>query len=108
MLGRPRALTPEQVEMARTMMANPKLSARQVAEQLGVHRATAHHLCAWAAGMRNASPTEIASATDAAPNSIMACANTREHDPRRQDRVLERLAGETGLAGAPFTPNNLL
>ena len=39
-LGRPRALRPEQVEMARTMMANPKLSARQVAEQLGVHRAT--------------------------------------------------------------------
>jgi DNA invertase Pin-like site-specific DNA recombinase len=39
-LGRPRALTPEQVEMARTMMANPRLSARQVAEQLGVHRAT--------------------------------------------------------------------
>ena len=39
-LGRPRALTPEQIEMARTMMANPKLSARQVAEQLGVHRAT--------------------------------------------------------------------
>jgi DNA invertase Pin-like site-specific DNA recombinase len=39
-LGRRRALTPQQVEMARTMMANPKLSARQVAEQLGVHRAT--------------------------------------------------------------------
>ena len=39
-LGRPRALSPEQVEMARTMMANPKLSARQVAEQLGVHRST--------------------------------------------------------------------
>ena len=30
-LGRPRALSPEQVEMARTMMANPKLSAGQVA-----------------------------------------------------------------------------
>ena len=39
-LGRPRALTAEQVEMARTMLANPKLSARQVAEQLGVHRTT--------------------------------------------------------------------
>jgi IS30 family transposase len=26
--------------MARTLLANPKLSARQVAEQLGVHRAT--------------------------------------------------------------------
>jgi len=39
-LGRPRALTPEQVEMARTMLDNPKLSARQVAEQLGVHRST--------------------------------------------------------------------
>ena len=39
-LGRPRSLTPEQVEMARSMMANPKLSARQIAEQLGVHRAT--------------------------------------------------------------------
>lgn len=39
-LGRPRALRPEQVEMARTMMANPKISARQVAQQLGVHRAT--------------------------------------------------------------------
>ena len=39
-LGRPRALTPQQVEMARTLMANPKLSSRQVAEQLGVHRAT--------------------------------------------------------------------
>ena len=30
----------EQAEMARSMMANPKLSARQVAEELGVHRAT--------------------------------------------------------------------
>ena len=39
-LGRPRSLSPEQIEMAHTMMANPKLSARQVAEQLGVHRAT--------------------------------------------------------------------
>jgi DNA invertase Pin-like site-specific DNA recombinase len=39
-LGRPHALRPEQIEMARTMMANPKLSARQVAELLGVHRAT--------------------------------------------------------------------
>lgn len=39
-LGRPRSLNPEQVEMARSMMANPKLSARKVAEQLGVHRAT--------------------------------------------------------------------
>ena len=26
--------------MARAMMANPKLTARQVAEQLGVHRST--------------------------------------------------------------------
>jgi DNA invertase Pin-like site-specific DNA recombinase len=39
-LGRPRALSPEQVEMARTMMTNPNLSARQVAEQMGVHRST--------------------------------------------------------------------
>jgi len=39
-LGRPRSLSPEQVEMARSMLANPKLSARRVAEQLGVHRAT--------------------------------------------------------------------
>jgi DNA invertase Pin-like site-specific DNA recombinase len=39
-LGRPRSLGPEQLEMARTLLANPKLSARQVAEQLGVHRAT--------------------------------------------------------------------
>jgi len=39
-LGRPRALTKEQVEMARTMLANPRLSARQIAHQLGVHRAT--------------------------------------------------------------------
>ncbi|MBI5500642.1 MAG: Hin recombinase [Deltaproteobacteria bacterium] len=38
-LGRPRALTPEQLEMARTLMANPNLSARQVARQPGVHRA---------------------------------------------------------------------
>jgi len=39
-LGRPRSLSPEQVEMARTMMANPNLSARHVATQLGVHRST--------------------------------------------------------------------
>jgi DNA invertase Pin-like site-specific DNA recombinase len=39
-LGRPRSLSPAQVEMARSMMANPKLSARKVAAQLGVHRAT--------------------------------------------------------------------
>ena len=39
-LGRPRTLGPEQIEMARAMMKNPRLSARQVAEQLGVHRST--------------------------------------------------------------------
>jgi DNA invertase Pin-like site-specific DNA recombinase len=39
-LGRPRALTPDQVDMARTLMANPRLSAAKVAEQLGVHRST--------------------------------------------------------------------
>ena len=39
-LGRPRSLTPSQVGMAKTMMSNPALSAHQVAEQLGVHRAT--------------------------------------------------------------------
>jgi DNA invertase Pin-like site-specific DNA recombinase len=39
-LGRPRSLGPDQVEMARTLMANPKLSATQVAQQLGVHRST--------------------------------------------------------------------
>ena len=39
-MGRPRALDAGQVEMARRMMASPDLSARQVAEQLGVHRAT--------------------------------------------------------------------
>lgn len=39
-LGRPRALNTDQVEMARTLMANPTLSAAKVAEQLGVHRST--------------------------------------------------------------------
>ncbi len=38
--GRPRRLGPEQIEIARTLLANPKLSARQVAAQLGVHRTT--------------------------------------------------------------------
>ena len=38
--GRPRSLNQQQIEMARTMMANPRLSARQVADQLGVHRTT--------------------------------------------------------------------
>jgi len=39
-LGRPPVLTADQVEMARTMLANPKFSIGQVADQLGVHRAT--------------------------------------------------------------------
>lgn len=39
-LGRPRALSAAQVEMARTLLDNPRLTARQVAGQLGVHRAT--------------------------------------------------------------------
>jgi len=38
--GPPRALSPQQVEMARSMIANPTLSARQIAKELGVHRAT--------------------------------------------------------------------
>ena len=38
--GRPRSLSPAQVEMARTLLANPSLSARQVAAQLGMHRST--------------------------------------------------------------------
>ena len=39
-IGRPPALDPEHVEIARALIANPKISARQVAQQLGVHRAT--------------------------------------------------------------------
>jgi DNA invertase Pin-like site-specific DNA recombinase len=39
-LGRPPSLSSEQIKMARTMMNNPELSARQIAAQLGVHRAT--------------------------------------------------------------------
>ena len=39
-IGRPRSLGPDQIEMARTLLANPRLSSRQVAAQLGVHRAT--------------------------------------------------------------------
>jgi len=39
-LGRPRSLNPEQIEMARSMMANPTLSTMRVAKQLGVHRST--------------------------------------------------------------------
>jgi len=45
-LGRPRSLGSEQVEMARTLLANPNLSARQVAAQLGVHRATLYRYLA--------------------------------------------------------------
>lgn len=39
-LGHPRTLTPEQVEMARTLLDNSRLSSLQVAEQVGVHRFT--------------------------------------------------------------------
>lgn len=45
-LGRPRSLSLDQVEMARTLLANPRLSARQVATQLGVHRATLYRYLA--------------------------------------------------------------
>ena len=45
-LGRPPALDAEQLEIARTLMANPKLSARQVADQLGVHRSTLYRAIA--------------------------------------------------------------
>jgi transposase len=40
MPGRPRSLSADQVEMARTLIANPNLSTRQVVRQLGVHSAT--------------------------------------------------------------------
>lgn len=39
-IGRPRALSSEQVQMAEAMMADPNLSTKQIAEQLGVHRST--------------------------------------------------------------------
>ena len=39
-IGRPRALTPEQILMAKAMTADPAISPRQVAEQLGIHRST--------------------------------------------------------------------
>lgn len=39
-LGRPRSLTPEQVQMAEAMLADPAISAGQVAEQFGIHRST--------------------------------------------------------------------
>ena len=39
-IGRPRALTPEQILMAEAMTADPAISTRQVAEQFGIHRST--------------------------------------------------------------------
>ena len=39
-IGRPRALTPEQIRMAAAMMADSAISAGQVAQQLGIHRST--------------------------------------------------------------------
>ena len=39
-IGRPRALTPEQILMAQAMTADPAISTRQVAEQFGIHRST--------------------------------------------------------------------
>ena len=45
-LGRPRALGAAEVEMARTLRGNPKLSAREVAAQLGVHRTTLYRALA--------------------------------------------------------------
>lgn len=45
-LGRPCRLGPAELEMARTLKANPKLSARQVAAQLGVHRTTLYRALA--------------------------------------------------------------
>ena len=44
---RSRALTPEQIRMAEAMLADPAISAGQVAEQFGIHRATLYrHLTA--------------------------------------------------------------
>ena len=39
-IGRPRALTPEQILMAKAMTADPAISIRQLAEQFGIHRST--------------------------------------------------------------------
>ena len=39
-IGRPRALTPVQILMAKAMTADPSISIRQVAEQCGIHRST--------------------------------------------------------------------
>ena len=39
-IGRPRALTPEQILMAKAMTADPAISIRQVAKQFGIHRST--------------------------------------------------------------------
>ena len=39
-IGRPSALTPEQILMAEAMTADPAISTRQVAEQFGIHRST--------------------------------------------------------------------
>ena len=39
-IGRPRALTPEQILIAEAMTADPAISTRQVAEQFGIHRST--------------------------------------------------------------------
>ena len=43
-IGRPRALTPEQILMAEAMTADPAISTRQVAEQFGIHRSTLYRL----------------------------------------------------------------
>ena len=39
-IGRPRALTPEQILMAEAMTADPSISTRQEGEQFAIHRST--------------------------------------------------------------------
>ena len=39
-LGRPTSLTEKQIKMAKKMLTDPDITASQVAEQFGVHRAT--------------------------------------------------------------------
>jgi len=55
-LGRPRSLSPQQIEMARVLMANRTMSAREIADQMGVHRATLYRSLGSPARRANPAP----------------------------------------------------
>ena len=97
-LGRPRALNPEQVQIAPAMLADPAITAGQIAEQLGVHRAHQPYASVPAVKVLSHESSSICQSEEAVPGNAKGPLDTQ---PRHCISLANR-----GTAASTIAPDD--